>query len=87
MLTQPVDLPDDAVAACLRDGWMLQVDEITYAPLGFGSHHWWVVSGSARWFVTADDLELCRLDGNDTRAAAHGRLVTALSTAQSLATK
>ena len=86
MFTRPSDLSDDAVATALWEGWMIQVDEITYAPLGFGSHHWQAVAGSARWFVTVDDLEFCRLDGDDTRSAVHDRLVAALSTAQSLRT-
>lgn len=84
MFIRPGDLSDDAVATALLDGWMMQVDAITYAPLGFGSHHWQVVSGSKRWFVTVDDLEFCRWDANDTRRAVRDRLVAALSTAQSL---
>lgn len=86
MFTRPSDLSDDAVATALLDSWMMQVDEITYAPLGFGSHHWQMVTGSARWFVTVDDLEFGRWDGSDTHSAVHDRLVAALSTAQSLRT-
>jgi len=57
MRTPPPDLPVEHVAAELRRAWGLPVADLTYQPLGFGSHHWLVrgTDGSA-WFATADDL-------------------------------
>ena len=57
MFTRPTDLTDDEVAAAVVDHWASEPDEITYAPVGFGSHHWWVTAGADRWFVTVDDLD------------------------------
>ena len=42
----------------LDHGWRLQVADLTYAPLGFGSHHWVATThsghgGSSRWTTFA----------------------------------
>ena len=84
MRTQPGDLPDDAVVEVLASGWGLDVDEIAYAPVGFGSHHWSVVSATNKWFVTADDLDARTQHAEDTRARVRQRLAAALSTAAAL---
>lgn len=57
MFAQPDDLTDDDVAAALRGGWGLVPEELGYAALGFGSHHWNPFQRDARWFVTVDDLD------------------------------
>ena len=45
------------LALLLDHAWHLQVADLTYAPLGFGSHHWVAtVRSGDRWFVTVDDL-------------------------------
>jgi len=82
--TQPGDLPDDAVVEVLASGWGLDVDEIAYAPVGFGSHHWSVVNATMKWFVTADDLDARTQHAEDTRARVRQRLAAALSTAAAL---
>ncbi len=83
MRTPPPDLPDAAVADAVRTGWGLALDAIDDAPLGFGSHHWWLAAGGRRWFVTVDDLAALRRPG-ETSSAPMGRLVAALSTARLL---
>ncbi len=84
MFTRPDDLSDEAVGAALTAGWGLTIDRLDYAPVGFGSHHWHLVSAGTRWFVTIDDLELGRQDASDRRSAVHDRLVAALGTAAAL---
>ena len=55
---------------------------VEHAPVGFGSHHWWVTTADGcRWFATADDLRTRRVaafaaalraahdDDEDTRTA------------------
>lgn len=84
MFTRPADLPDDAVATALRDGWAIDVDEIDYAVVGFGSHHWHAATKGGRWFLTVDDVDGRLRDRSDTRSAAKERLIAALSTALSL---
>lgn len=54
MRVPPPDVSDTDVAECLASGWRVPVDEIAYAPVGFGSHHWRVRSGAQRLFVTVD---------------------------------
>lgn len=51
------DLDPRDIAQAMTDHWHMRVDRMTYAPLGFGSHHWLVnISGSTpqSLFVTAD---------------------------------
>ncbi len=84
MFTQPDDLTDEAVAETLLRGWGLVADDIAYAALGFGSHHWNVVVDDIKWFVTADDLDARVQSAGDTRMQARQRLRSALSTARAL---
>ena len=59
MLIEAQDLPARAVAEALAAGWNVLADEIAYAPVGFGSHHWWVTATDGeRWFATVDDLRM-----------------------------
>ena len=55
-MTAPADFSTDLLTAALREMWGLEVREIVYVPIGFGSHHWRArtVDGD-RWFVTLDD--------------------------------
>ena len=76
VFTRSDDIPDELVAEALGAGWGLSVDEIEYAPVGYGGHHWRAVSGGGRWFVTVDDLAA---DGRDPH-----RLAAALTTARAL---
>lgn len=84
MFVQPDDLTDDAVRKTLSQGWGIVADEITYATLGFGSHHWNVVVDDTRLFVTVDDLDARLRHAGETRASARQRLASALSTARTL---
>ena len=70
----------DALAA----GWELRVDDIEYAPVGFGSFHWRATAGSQRWFVTVDDLQARRHAESEPLDGPRRRLTTALATARSL---
>ena len=77
MLIEPADLPCELIAEQVVAGWGLAVDQIEYAPVGFGSHHWWLYGpGGERWFATVDDLR----QGDRSRET----LVSALSTAAAL---
>ena len=50
----PVD--ESTIAAALAMGWGLAGD-LAYAPVGFGSYHWWLsCADGARLFVTLDDV-------------------------------
>ena len=73
MRTPPVELSDDDVAAVLVAGWGLAADGISYAPVGFGSHHWHVTASGERWFATVDELR-----GRDARSQLEAALETAL---------
>ena len=55
-MTPPADFSTELLTAALREMWGLEVRDIAYAPMGFGSHHWRVdAGGDGRWFVTLDD--------------------------------
>lgn len=84
MFTQPDDLTNNAVAETLLRGWGLVVDDIAYAAIGFGSHHWNAVADGVKWFVTADDLDARMQHVGDTRTQTRQRLAAALSTAHAL---
>jgi hypothetical protein len=85
VFTRPADLPDADVRAALVRGWGLDVVTVEHAPVGFGSHHWWVdTADGCRWFVTADDLRLGRRAGDERLDGPLGRLRAALTTATAL---
>ncbi|MFI6290636.1 phosphotransferase [Nonomuraea sp. NPDC050790] len=46
----PADIRDDDLLRALRKHWDLPIERLTYAPVGFGDHHW---TADGRWFVTA----------------------------------
>jgi hypothetical protein len=69
----PPDLPDAAVAAAVGA-------PVTYAPVGFGSHHWLAADA----FVTVDDLDVKPWLGA-TRDETYDGLAAALATASALA--
>lgn len=84
MFTRPSDLSDSAVADAVASEWGLVVDEIGYAAVGFGSHHWRVSGPHGRSFVTVDDLDARRRNATDTRDGAADRLQGALDCAVAL---
>ncbi len=81
MYTRPADLSDADLTSALLAGWSLAVDEITYAAVGFGSHHWQVTAGDVAWFATVDDLDARRRRIDESRADVGSRLVAALTVA------
>jgi hypothetical protein len=83
--TPPSDLGPDALANALVEHWGVQATALDYLPIGFGSHHWAVVTDDRRWFLTVDDLDAKRCTRTDTRGDAHRRLHAALATARQLA--
>lgn len=55
MLTPPEDLSADQVSSYLQEHWGLLAAEVTYAPVGHGSHNWNVVAADGtRWFAKAN---------------------------------
>jgi spectinomycin phosphotransferase/16S rRNA (guanine(1405)-N(7))-methyltransferase len=62
----------------------MHVERIEYAPVGFGSYHWWVEAEGRRWFVTVDDLEPKRRGPSESIAAPRRRLQAALTAAREL---
>jgi hypothetical protein len=84
MLTRPDDLTDQDIVGALSSGWAVAVDEIEYAAVGFGSHHWRVTGDTGRWFATVDDLNARPREMTDTRGDVANRLSAALSVARSL---
>lgn len=85
MFSRPEDLPDDEVAAALASSWGSDVASVEHAPVGFGSHHWWVTTGDGRrWFATADDLRTRRMVPGEPLDAPFARLHAALATAAAL---
>ena len=60
MRTRPGEVSDDDVSGVLAEGWRLDATSIDYLPVGFGSHHWGIVAGGRRWFLTLDDLDAKR---------------------------
>ncbi len=69
--TPPLDLEADAVSGALSEFWNLDVVALTYAPLGYGSHHWIAETAAGEtWFVTVDDLRSPYLGDNEASAFA-----------------
>jgi len=57
VLTPPDGLSVELLIAELAKHWRLEVADIVYRAVGFGSHHWQVVDlAGATWFVTVDEL-------------------------------
>ncbi|WP_419992883.1 phosphotransferase enzyme family protein [Streptomyces boninensis] len=61
MQQRPSDLTDAQVAEALRADWGLEPESLTYAPVGFGDHHWTAADATGgRWFVTVAELSEVR---------------------------
>ncbi|HET6529028.1 MAG TPA: phosphotransferase [Actinoplanes sp.] len=85
MLHPPEDLDETVLAAALTREWGVVAAEMTYRPLGFGSHHWSVVDRAGHaWFATVDDLDRKRLSGQETHDSAYARLRSSLDAARGL---
>ncbi|HVX44481.1 MAG TPA: aminoglycoside phosphotransferase family protein [Mycobacteriales bacterium] len=54
MLTPPPDLGPEQISCSLSEHWGLEDCDVTYVPLGHGSHNWSIVaSDRTRWFAKA----------------------------------
>nr|MDT0661803.1 phosphotransferase [Micromonospora sp. DSM 115978] len=85
MLNAPPELTEDALVSTLSREWAVQVDTVTYRPVGFGSHHWEVVDDTgARRFLTVDDLAHRRHRDDEPSDEAYHRLWASLATARDL---
>ncbi|ACQ80893.1 aminoglycoside phosphotransferase [Beutenbergia cavernae DSM 12333] len=85
MFTPPPEIPDERAARAVRVGWDLDVVDVAYAPVGFGSHHWNVrTRDGGRHFLTMDDLRAKRTHADEPLAEPRRRLVAALVTARHL---
>jgi hypothetical protein len=82
MYNRPTEPTDDQVSAAVTAGWCLQLDEVEYRAVGFGSYHWAARAGVDRFFVTVDDLDEKRRSADDTRGDAFDRLAMALDLAR-----
>jgi aminoglycoside phosphotransferase (APT) family kinase protein len=84
MLTRPEGLSDEEVVRGLGEGWGLYGAHVEYAPVGFGSYHWWVRRDGQRWFASVDDLLVRGGDDAEPVVTAVRRLTAALAGARCL---
>lgn len=85
MFTQPVDLDERSITNSLRNGWDFVATEMSYRPLGFGSHHWLAADAcGARRFLTVDDLSAKAGGVEDSADAVFARLARAFQTVRDL---
>ena len=85
MRTRPEGFEDADLVNALTEGWALEVVSAEYAPLGFGSYHWFVADAAGdRHFVTVDDLDHALWLGRD-REEAFANLRRAFASATALA--
>ncbi len=82
MKTPPEDLESETILAALSARWDIGAESLTYAPLGFGSHHWIAAAPGGKWFVTVDDLRADHLAA--TGEQAFHLLTSAFQTAATL---
>jgi spectinomycin phosphotransferase len=80
MRAAPDDLDEERLRRALRE-WGIDAASLTYAPVGFGDHHWIAAGEGGRRFLTVADLRL--KGGPDTRATLRA-LRSAMDTAAAL---
>jgi spectinomycin phosphotransferase/16S rRNA (guanine(1405)-N(7))-methyltransferase len=57
MLNPTERFPEESLRALLANRWNVQVTELEYVPVGFGTHHWSARDlDGERWFVNVDEL-------------------------------
>ncbi len=85
MRTRPTDLDEARLHEALSTGWGFDAVGLTYAPVGFGSHHWVAAdaTGESR-FVTVDDLARRRRSPADTTDAVFDRAARTFSGVRAL---
>jgi len=73
VLIEPADLEPNAIVDHVEAHWGRGVLQAEYAPLGFGSHHWWLRGvDNQRWFATVDDLRMGERNRGPSRIAWNG---------------
>lgn len=86
MLTPPDALTWHDLVDVLHRHWGIDAEELRYAPVGWGSHHWVLTArdGSAR-FLTVDELDARRDSAAEPRHKVLARLSSAFGAARALA--
>ncbi|WP_282792281.1 phosphotransferase [Streptomyces sp. CC224B] len=83
MQNLPEELDEELLWDAVR-GFGVTPSRVSYAPVGFGDHHWQVVDeAGGRWFATVSDLEHKEYCGRGAAAALEG-LRRAMETARTL---
>ncbi len=86
VFTRPSEISDSAILAFVADYWPVEADAAEYAPVGFGSHHWYLGNGrSWDWFVTVHDLAAKARSQKESLGETFHRLWAAFQTARDLA--
>ena len=84
MFVPPVGLDTDELVRVLRLDWGIEVAELAYEPVGFGTHHYQAeATDGTRWFVNVDVLADKTWLGR-TEAQAFDALTRSLTTAAAL---
>jgi len=85
VLTRPADLAEDAIREALASAWGLQVQELAYRPVGFGSYHWLAETvADGRLFLSIDDLYKRQRHARETPEESFERLRGAFEAAAAL---
>jgi len=86
VFTRPSSLSDVEIVDALAAHWGQGVDRVEYAPVGFGSHHWFAGTTEG-WelFVTVDDLTAKANFPGEPLDRAYERLDAAFTTSRDLA--
>lgn len=83
MKSPPQHLQSSTIISSLAEGWSIHAADLDYMAVGFGSHHWSVVTvDGEQWYVTVDDLQASHLADREDEAFAS--LDTAFRTAAAL---
>ena len=82
MFTPPPELRVEAIAGALAEGWNLEAASLTYAPVGFGAHHW--TASGPDLFLTVHDLVAKRRADHEPTDAVFRRLTASLAAAKAL---
>ncbi len=78
MYARPADFTDAELAGALRQHWGLDIQDVRYAPVGYGGYHWRAADAAgARWFATAS-----RLSGDEQFAELQATMGAALRLAE-----
>jgi hypothetical protein len=85
VFTRPDDLSEGQIRAELAASWNFAAEELSYLPVGFGSHHWLATDAvGRRLFLIVHDLPQMLHSRLDMAEAAFGRLERAFECALSL---